>query len=179
MINRKINLFICALFLGIIIMVNQSHGDSPAPVDVNKPVENPKLVAAIDRLLSDSSNKAKDELLLELNRANFLAAIFTDEMHTSEPDKDGKTVIEKDSLIKVLNTSDADGNTYLPLFTDWKEIKKYIDKPVNTLILPASDAWDWALKMGDYHGIVINPGHNALPLNIEQIKYLKGQSKTE
>ncbi|CAA0092732.1 Uncharacterised protein [BD1-7 clade bacterium] len=161
-----------SLFAGIAIASSQASADGPPPVDVNTPVTNPNLVAAMERLRTDTSNEAKYHLLLELNKANYLVAIFSDEMHTSEPDENGKSTIEKDSIIKVLNTSDEQGNMYLPLFTDWEAIGKYIDQPVNTLVFPPRDAWDWALKMGNYHGVVVNPAHNALPLSKGQIEYL-------
>ncbi|PCJ29987.1 MAG: hypothetical protein COA90_10715, partial [Gammaproteobacteria bacterium] len=121
------------------------------------------------------SDEAKDALLLELNKSNYLVAIFADEMHRTEPDENGQSVIEEDSLIKVLNTSDSQGNMFLPLFTDWDALTKYTDKPVSTLVFPPQDAWHWALKMADYHGIVINPAENALPLSREQIQYLNNQ----
>lgn len=165
-----------ALLFGTAVAASQAGAENTAPpVDVNVAVTNPNLVAAIERLKGDVSDEAKDALLVELNKSNYLAAIFTDEMHASEPDENGKSVIEKDSTIKVLNTSDNNGNIYLPLFTDWDALRKYIDQPVNTLVFPPQDAWHWALEMGDYHGIVINPAENALPLNKEQIQYLASQ----
>lgn len=164
-----------SLFAGAAVASSAAVADDRPPVDVNTPVTNPSLVAAIQRLKADSSNEAKDSLLIELNQANFLVAIFSDEMHTSEPDGDGKVTIEKDSIIKVLNTSDGNGNMYLPLFTDWEAIGKYIEQPVNTLIFPSQDAWHWALNMGEYHGVVINPAEDALPLSRAQIEYLADQ----
>ena len=147
----------------------------PPPVDIKEAVTNPDLVAAIKALSSDNSDEAKDLVLAELNKSNFLAAILTDEMHSSEPDKDSKTTIEKDSIIKIISAADSDGNEYLPLFTDWNQISKYCKQPVNSLVLPAPDAWDWAVKMGKYAGVVVNPAENALPLNVGQIKYLRAQ----
>lgn len=141
-------------------------------VDINKPITNPGLAAAILRLKNENTTEAKDNVLLELNRSNFLAIIFADEMHTSEPDESGRAVVEKDSVIKVLNTSDGQGNMYLPLFTDWDAIREYTDQPISTLVLPSQDAWHWVLNMGEYHGAVINPGGDALPLNRGQVKYL-------
>ena len=38
-----------------------------------------------------TSDAAKDALTLELNRSNYLVAIFADEMHTSEPDENGQS----------------------------------------------------------------------------------------
>lgn len=164
-----------SLLFGTATVASQAVADVAPPIDVNVAVTNPNLVAAMYRLKTDTSNNAKDDLLLELNKSNYLVAIFADEMHVSEPDENGETVIEKDSLIKVLNTSDEQGNMYLPLFTDWDALCKYIDQPVSTLVFPPQDAWHWALEMGEYHGIVINPAENALPLNKGQIQYLMGQ----
>ena len=161
-----------SLLFGTAAVASQAIAEGAPPIDVNVAVTNPKLVAAMERLKTDTSDAAKDDLLLELNKSNYLVAIFTDEMHTSEPDENGETVIEKDSLIKVLNTSDSQGNMYLPLFTDWDALRKYIDKPASTLVFPPQDAWHWALEMGEYHGIVINPAEDALPLNKGQIQFL-------
>ena len=174
--------YVCGLlsFLSCTPQISEKENINPMKekpaIDVNKPIENPALVAAIERLARENSDKAKDLLLVELNKANYLAAILTDEMHTSAPDEHGKTVIQKDSIIKVIETSDAHGNRYLPLFTDWKAIGEYTNKPVSTLVLPASDAWSFALHVGKYDGIVINPGRNALPLNKDMIKYLVSQT---
>lgn len=148
-----------------------------SPVDLNKPVENPELSLAIERLVSDQSDAAKDHLLAALNQANYLAVIITDEMHTSEIDEDGKTVIEAGSKIKIVTTNDERGNAFLPLFTDWPAIRQYIQDglEVSTLVLPAYQAWDMALS-GNYHGVVVNPGGNALPLNAGQIAFLRDQA---
>jgi len=163
------------LLFGTAVTPSQAAAEGAPPIDVNVAVTNPNLVTAMERLKTDTSNTAKDALLLELNKSNYLVAIFSDEMRTSEPDENGRSVIEKGSVIKVLNTSDGDGNMYLPVFTDWDALRKYIDQPVSTLVFPPQDAWHWALEMGEYHGIVINPAENALPLNKGQIQYLASQ----
>lgn len=146
-------------------------------IDVNEPVENPNLSKAIDALARDPSEHNKTILLDELNKANYLAAIIPDEMKTTEPDVDGNMVIKKNSLIKIISASDDQGNTFFPLFTDWKEIQSYIKTPVNSWILPAKDAWYMAIKGQEYHGVVINPGGNTLPLSMEQVQYLHEQIK--
>lgn len=164
-----------SLLFGTAVAASKAAAEGAPPVDVNVAVTNPNLVAAMKRLKIDTSTAAKDALLLELNKSNYLVAIFADEMYTSEPDENGQSVIEKDSIIKVLNTSDGNGNMYLPLFTDWDALRKYIAQPVSTLVFPPQDAWHWALEMGEYHGIVINPAENALPLNKGQIQFLASQ----
>jgi hypothetical protein len=155
---------------------NQNPSEtSSSPIDLNKPVENPKLVEALEQMLLDPSNQAKDVLLVELNRAIYLAVIFTDEMHTTAPDENGRATVKEKSLLKVLHITDERGNAHLPLFTDWGAIRKYLREPVDTLVLPAADAWSWALTTSAYSGIVINPAHNALPISRELIEYLAKQ----
>ena len=61
-----------------------------------------------------------------------------------------------------------DGKNYLLLFTDWAQLRMYSNKNVTGWVLPASDAWAFGLQKG-FDGVVINPGHNALPLRREQI----------
>ncbi len=166
------------LLISVYAMRGQDKAMEPE-IDINKPVENPALVASMLRLAKSPTQEARSQLTIELNKAVYLAAVYTDEMHASEPDEEGKTEIEKDSVIKVLITSDDQGNPYLPLFTDWNAIGKYISKPVNSWVLPAEDAWHMALNGGDYHGIIINPGENSLPLNINQIRYLYEKIQSE
>lgn len=168
---KKIKAAVTSLFMAG--SAGAAPSNSAPPIDINKPVENPSLVAALKRMATDSSPSSQENLLRELNNAVYLMAIFSDELYTAEPDAQGRTVVEKDSKIKVIGTSDSEGNPYLPLFTDWGAIQKYIKEPVNTLVLPAADAWSWALNMGQYHGVVINPAENALPLSRKQIEFLQ------
>lgn len=144
------------------------------PVDLNKPVENPALVQALERVAGDDSDDAKDALVRELQRANYLAAIIADEMKTTSPEP-GMTTIKAGSVIKFV-TCEKDGQHFLPLFSDWAAIRAYTDQNVSTLVLPASEAWSFALDDDAYQGIVINPAHNALPLELPMVRYLAGQA---
>src|SRR5690554_2523550 len=90
-----------SLLFGTAVAASQAAAEGAPPVDVNVAVTNPNLVAAMERLKTDTSSAAKDALLLELNKSNYLVAIFADEMHTSEPDENGQSVIEKNSIIKL------------------------------------------------------------------------------
>ena len=40
------------------------------------------------------------------------------------------------------------------------------------MVLPAKDAWQFALQGLTYDGVVINPAHNALPLARPMVEYL-------
>lgn len=151
------------------IFKSKTSADFKPPVDLNKPIENPELVKAIDALMTYTSEQTQRNLEIELRKAVYLLPFLADNnFHASEPDSEGRAIIEKDSLMKVLLASDAQSNPLLPLFTDWVHIGAWTKEAVNTLVLPAKDAWDFALN-GQYAGVVINPGGNALPLSKEAL----------
>jgi hypothetical protein len=108
------------------------------PVDLNKPVENPNLVVALKEFETNRSEEAQQELFRQLACANYLVPFFPDEMQTTPSSKSGQVNIEKDSLLKIPACADRDGKDHLPLFTDWPAIQAWIDKPVSTLVMPAS-----------------------------------------
>lgn len=144
-----------------------------APVDLNKPVENQALSSAIDALANDPTESNKSHLVSALNKANLLAAILTDEMTTTEQ-APGQMTIQAGSRIKFL-TAGKDGQTFLPLFTDWEAIRAYTDLNVSAMVPPSIEAWCFALQGGAYDGVVINPAHNALPLDHQMLQFLLRQ----
>ena len=152
------------------------HAPIQAPVDLNKPVENPALLSAIDAMADEPTDSNRSKLLLALNGANLLAAILTDEMITAET-APGQTIIKAGSLIKFL-TAGKDGQSYLSLFTDWNALRTYTNFNVSAMIFPSLDAWQFALQGNTYDGVVVNPAHNAVSLNRQLLQYLARGSDT-
>ncbi|WP_158224657.1 SseB family protein [Agaribacterium haliotis] len=147
-----------------------SKTESNSKPSLDKPIENPSLLAAMERVARDGSDEAKDALLLQLQQADFLAAIFPDELEISDG-KNNESTIEKGSSFGVLS-SRSEGKHFLVLFTDWKALAAYTDKKVSGWVLPSKQAWAFALQGETYDGIVINPAFNALPLERPMLKYL-------
>lgn len=143
--------------------------------NVNEPVENPNLVAAMERVAQENSDEAKDELLLQLQKANFLAAVFTEGLNVSEGEESGQSTIEEGSTFSVMSAENA-GKQFLVLFTDWRALGQYTEQKVSGWVLPSIDAWSFALQSDTYDGLVINPAHNALPLERPMIEYLAHQA---
>lgn len=138
--------------------------------NANEPVENPELVAAIDRLATNPSEENKEALMVQLRQATYLAAALMDELRlTADPAGDTATVEEGSSL--KFFADKRDGKTYLILFTDWRSLRAYIKDEVTGYVLPAAVAWDFVLQ--GFDAAVINPAHNALPLNRGLIEYLR------
>jgi hypothetical protein len=140
-----------------------------ASIDLTKAIENPDLVRALARLATDTSDAAKDEVVAQLQRATFLVAILGDETEIPE---DGQVVFQKGSRIQILTAESDDGSTFLPLFTDWRAIRDYVDDPVNGMVMPAKNAWAFALHDKLYEGVVINPVGDTLPLGRPMVEFL-------
>jgi hypothetical protein len=143
------------------------------PVDLDKPVENPALSAALNGYTSNRSPEAEQELFRQLRGAVFLVPILADEMKMAPGSEPGVGTIEKDSTIKIFACADRDGADHLPLFTDWSAIQAWTDRKVSTLVMPASDAWAFVLSQPHYAGAFVNPGSQRLQLSREFVQYLK------
>ena len=139
-------------------------------LDLDKAVENPALVRAMDDLAAGNTEAARDRLVGELQHGEFLAAIIPDDGKTPLTGPPGATIVSKGARFGVL-ASTRDGKSYLLLFTDWAQLRTYTNKNVTGWVLPASEAWAFGLAKG-FEGIVVNPAHDALPLGHEMVQYL-------
>jgi hypothetical protein len=156
-------------FASFLVFGASACGGEP-PVDLNTAVENPSLVRAMNRVAAENTAAAKDLLLLELQRANYLAAMLPDG-EKALGTKPGLTVLKKGTRFGVLSAGKG-GKNYLVLFSDWKALKGYTKLEVTGWVLPARDAWSFALQGSTYDGVVINPAHNALPLERPMLEFL-------
>ncbi|MBQ6452293.1 MAG: enhanced serine sensitivity protein SseB [Solobacterium sp.] len=128
-------------------------------VDVNKPVENPKLSALLKEFHTAEGSKRmelQEQIAEELAmNAHLLAVVNFD--HQGMEEKDGTAVFQKDTRISFVMFSDPNKTSYLPVYTDWKAIsenKDYRENHVDTFILSFDDMS--AITSGKA-GIVINP----------------------
>jgi len=143
------------------------------PVDLNVPVTNPQLSDAIDAFAKERTDATLAGLLQELNHATFLAVVLNGDATQQAWRESGR--IPAGDEIEMLACTDANDRPLFPVFTDWAEIAAFTDQKVGTFVMPSADAWAFALA-GSYAGIVVNPGGNALPLNVDQIKDLQRQA---
>ncbi|MEM1209437.1 MAG: SseB family protein [Planctomycetota bacterium] len=150
--------------------LDQTSGAKP-PVDLNTPVTNPRLVAAIVRFAKKRGDPELKKLQIELRRANYLVAA-TANPDQWEGDREGqKITLKKETQFGILRGSTEDGKPIFFLFTDWDAIRKYYgDKPINTLVMPAKQAWPFVAR--DFNYAVINPAGPALPLQRPHIENL-------
>ncbi|MCB9849806.1 MAG: SseB family protein [Phycisphaerales bacterium] len=121
----------------------------------------------------DNSKDAFEKMLAEICRANFLVATLMDEARVTAKDGPGQVTIEKGSRIKVFEVEWENGQSALPLFTDWDEIRRFTDQPVSTLVMPAHQVLPFAASR--YPAIVIYAGGMTLPMLRDEIAQLAGK----
>ena len=146
-------------------------------VDVNKPVENPRL----KELLKQRAAVSQSEQLPILNaiaeemamNAFFLTVVeFVDDHVENNPD--GTAVFKEDCQISFPMLGLNDGGHVQPLFTDWEELRKwdpFKEGDVKTFILTFDDVY--SLMSSRKTGIVINPFGDAFMIPFETIDHIK------
>ena len=154
------------------LLGNMSPEATP-PVDLNKPVENPSLVAAISHFDVSRIVTQQTEVVRQLNAANYLIPIVRVRIPTTAQKPDGSAVVTEDTQIKVLQVTDATGKPCLPLFTDWRTLQAWNKSDVSTLVMPAKAAWDFILSREVYSGAIVNPGEKPIVLSRESIRSLR------
>ena len=180
MIRIAVLILLIAVLIAAIACKQQSSEEKPntaksePPVDLNKPVENPRLVAALGAFEKNQGDDTRRTLWKELKSAVYLIPVRVDKLATTPSDKSGKMTVTEDSPISFFVSADKAGNPFLPIFTDWQEIAKFTKEPVNTIVMPADDLWGFVLNQKSFHGAVLNPGDKkALPLDRTMIQSLK------
>ena len=148
--------------------------------DVNKPVENPKLTALFaERAKAEATEKASwnDQIAKEIAlNASLLAVIQMNPVPEGNRGQGGEIRLEKATTISFSGLTSSDGKTYLPVFTDWKELRKwpqYADQHVQTMILSFDDI---AAIAAGKSGAVVNPFSDDFrisPENIARMKQMK------
>lgn len=146
-------------------------GKHPKPQnDSAKAVENPELMAILKACKDNPTNENLECFSSLLNNATFLIA--TDWSDVTEKDhQDNKFTIQAGSKIKVFTITDDNNDTYLPVFTDWDCIRKYIADEVHGWVMSAKEAFEFAVsETNNYKGIIINPTVSDICYKNEQLK---------
>ena len=174
----KTKLVIAAVCTVMLVAAAQGQPPVAAKLDLNKPVVNAGLSLAMDRLTHDNSDAAKDALLLELNKANYLAVSVGKGLSEGIASSNGQALLPAGARFDLLMAG-KQGKNYLLLFTDWDAIRAYTKEDVTAIVLPAKDAWSFfsSTLAATNEGIVINPANNALPLGKPMISYLTAASR--
>lgn len=156
-------------------------------IDVTKPVENPELSAMLKKRsqLSNDDVQGFVNCMNEIARevavnAHFLVVMNMDE-NDIEYKEDNQAVFKKDSKIAIGSLSSEDGKHFLPVFTDWNELRKweiYAEGHVQTMIFSFDDLYTIVTKSGD-DGIVINPFSDNVVFSISNLERMKQMKDIE
>lgn len=137
-------------------------------VDVNKPIENPALVKAMETFFQDTSNRENELLFLdELFHAHFLVPVIVEGIIENGTAKKGTKF-----SVKMLTA--PNGDNFFMAYTDWEQLSKWSTEKQETLILTYGDMMALTLKgQKNVKGAVINPfGHN-VPVKPDLMEYAK------
>lgn len=139
-------------------------------VDVRRPVSNPELVAALDKLRNDNTRENEEKVLELIQAAHFLIPAVLD----AKLEPGGKTVLKKDSTIKLSLIETVDGKSFFPAFTDWDELRKWrAEETQQTFIFTYLDFAALLNQEGcPAGGLVINPMGANLVLTRQSINSL-------
>lgn len=146
-------------------------------VDLNKPVENPKL----KELLKQRAVTPQAEQVPLLNliaeefamNANLLAVVDLSEA-SIEPKGEGKGEIKGGSNISFPMLGLKDGTAIQPFFTDWEELRKwetFKEGDVKTMVMSFEDVY--SILANNKYNLVINPFGDALLLPFSMVEQFK------
>ena len=135
-------------------------------IDVNKPITNPELVAAMEALQKNATPENEKMFLDLLRNAYFLVPLEGGLQH-DEPGADGKITLTKGTTINFPMLSDTQGDPWHIAFTDWPSLRTWRNNPnEETLIVEFSDFPSMILREGSKCvGLLINPSSHNFPVN--------------
>ena len=145
-------------------------------MNINNPIENPKLVQCMHDMKIDESKEGM--FFDELSKAKFLCPAVLD-IKSSDESQDGKIVLGEGTTISMSSLTDQAGNHFLMAFTDWKEVRKWTneDNP-QMLVIDYNDYQSIILENeSKYAGFTINPYGQNIVISRELINNIYSGEK--
>ena len=133
----------------------------------NKPLTNPELRAAVDRMAREGSRESREAVLdMVISTARFLAPV------TIIP-APGRDTADKDAQIQFQLLANQEDKLFFPAFTDWEELRKLCGpKNQQTLVLTFDDYAGMVLRDKRAEGFVIDPFGDALTFDKAMMEHL-------
>lgn len=153
-----------------------SSTDKLPRVDVNRPVENPRLKGLLKQWRQERVDGLLGQVLEEIAiRAHFLSVIELSEEPV--PNADGTATFAHDTVMQVPMLTTRDGKHFYPAFTDWGELAKWqgATSPAKTLIMSFDDYVTMVGQSASADGVAINPFGDSLVLDRPLLTHLKSQ----
>lgn len=125
-------------------------------MDINIPINNIELVEQLKKLKENYSESVEHRFFEMLLLAKFLSPLSRNSLQMYNSDKD---VLLQNASIELIQLEDKFGNNYLPVFTDFEEIKKWNDsEEIRSLVLSFDDYKALIYRDDlEINGFVLNP----------------------
>ena len=140
--------------------------------DQNKPVANPELTAAVERMNRENSRESREAVLdLVITTARFLAPVTI----TPAPEEQagGQTALGQGTQIQFQLLANQEGQPFFPAFTGWDELRKLCGpKNQQTLVLTFDDYAAMVVRDTRAAGFVVDPFGACLSFDRAMVEHL-------
>ena len=140
--------------------------------DMNKPVANPELMAAVERMNRENSRESREAVLdLVISTARFLAPVTI----TPAPEEQagGQTALGQGTQIQFQLLTNQEGQPFFPAFTGWDELRKLCGpKNQQTLVLTFDDYAAMVVRDTRAAGFVVDPFGACLSFDRAMVEHL-------
>lgn len=135
-------------------------------MEETKPLHNPELLAAVERMNREQSRESREAVLdLVISTARFLAPV------TITPAPDGN--LDEGTAIQFQLLANQEHQPFFPAFTSWEELRKLCGpKNQQTLVLSFPDYAKMVLQDGRAAGFVIDPFGCCLSFDRPMLEHL-------
>lgn len=147
--------------------------------DINRPIENPELAAAVGRMKEENSRESREAVLdLVISSARFLAPVTI----TPAPSEtgDGTAALGQGTTIQFQLLTNQEGQPFFPAFTCWEELRKLCGpKNQQTLVVTFDDYAAMILRDSRAAGFVIDPFGCCLSFDRGMVEHLVGRKQAQ
>ncbi len=140
--------------------------------DQNKPVANPELTAAVERMNRENSRESREAVLdLVITTARFLAPVTI----TPAPEEQAtaQTTLGQGTQIQFQLLANQEGQPFFPAFTGWEELRRLCGpKNQQTLVLTFDDYAAMVVRDTRAAGFVVDPFSSCLSFDRAMVEHL-------
>ena len=140
--------------------------------DVNRPITNPELTAAVERMHRENSRESREAVLdLVITTARFLAPVtITPAPEEQDP---GEAALGQGTQIQFQLLANQEGQPFFPAFTGWEELRKLCGpKNQQTLVLTFDDYAAMVVRDTRAAGFVVDPFGACLSFDRAMVEHL-------
>lgn len=140
--------------------------------NLNRPVENPELMAAVERMGRENSRESREAVLdLVISSARLLAPVAI--TPPPQADEAGQTSLGQGAAIQFQLIANQEGQPFFPAFSSWEELRKLCGpKNQQTLLLTFDDYAAMVLRDNRAAGFVLDPFGACLSFDRAMVEHL-------